>query len=83
MITRILFVEIENSCLISKSRIFVGCEHWINVFRVYRLFKEELEDAKGVIVIRKSKDRQYNGQKTKDKRTNNDLQNIHIKLKTK
>jgi hypothetical protein len=39
-------------------------------------------DTKGVIRIRKSKkDRQRNGQKKKDKRTNNDLQNIHIKLK--
>jgi hypothetical protein len=37
--------------------------------------------AKGLIRIRKSKDRQYNGQKKKDKRTNNDLQNMHIKLK--
>jgi hypothetical protein len=36
---------------------------------------EEFEDTKGVIRIRKSKDRQH-------KRTNNDLQNIHIKLKT-
>ena len=33
------------------------------------------------IKIRKSKDRQHNGQKKKDKKTNNDLQNIHIKLK--
>ena len=32
--------------------------------------KEELADTKGVIRIRKSKDRQHN-----------DLQNIHIKLK--
>jgi hypothetical protein len=32
--------------------------------------QEEFEDTKGVIRIRKSK----------DKRTNNDLQNIHIKL---
>jgi hypothetical protein len=32
------------------------------------------------IRIRKSKDRQHNGQKKKDKKTNNDLQNIHIKL---
>jgi len=30
---------------------------------------------------RKTKDRQYNGQKKKDKRANNDLQNIYIKLK--
>jgi hypothetical protein len=40
---------------------------------------EELEDTKGVTssLIRKSKkDRQHNGQKKRDKRTNNDLQNI-------
>jgi hypothetical protein len=30
---------------------------------------------------RKAKDRQYNDQTKKVKRTNNDLQNIHIKLK--
>ena len=35
------------------------------------------EDTKGVIISRKSKkDRQYNGQRKKDKRTNNDLQNV-------
>ena len=43
--------------------------------------QEEFEDTKGVIRIRKSKDRQHNGQKKKYKRTYNDLQNIHIKLK--
>jgi len=38
------------------------------------------DDIKGVIIIRISKmNRQHNGQKKKDKRTNNDLQNIHIK----
>ena len=38
--------------------------------------KEEFEDTKGVIRIRKSqKDRQHNGQKKKDKGTNSDLQN--------
>jgi len=43
---------------------------------------EEFEDTKGVIRIRISKkNRQHNGQKKKYKRTNNDLQNIHIKLK--
>ena len=42
----------------------------------------QFEDNKGVIRIRISKkDRQRNGQKKKYKRTNNDLQNIHIKLK--
>jgi hypothetical protein len=43
--------------------------------------REEFEDTKGVIRIHKSKkNRQHNGQKKKDKMTNNDQQNIHIKL---
>ena len=43
---------------------------------------EELEYSKGVIKICISKkNRQYNGLKRKYKRTNNDLQHIHIKLK--
>jgi len=37
---------------------------------------EEFEDTKKVVRIRKSKDRQHNGQKKKDKKTNKDLQNI-------
>ena len=44
---------------------------------VFNNIKEQLKDTKGVIRSRKSKfDRQYNGQKKKDKRTNNDLQNM-------
>ena len=43
---------------------------------------EEFEDIKGVIRIRKSKDRQHNGKK-KDKKTNNDLQLQNITQKTK
>jgi hypothetical protein len=39
-----------------------------------KLAKEEFEDTKGVIKIRKSKDRQHNGQTKKDKMTNYDLQ---------
>ena len=46
-----------------------------------QILKEEFEDTKGVIRIRKSRNRKHNGQKIKYKRTNNDLQNIHIKLK--
>ena len=39
----------------------------------------EFDDTKGVIRIRKlKKDKQHNDQKKKDKRTNNDIQNIHI-----
>ena len=44
--------------------------------------REEFVNNKRVIRIRISKrNRQHNGQKKKDKRTNNDLQNKHIKLK--
>jgi hypothetical protein len=38
---------------------------------------KEFEETKGVIRIRKSKDRQHNGQTKKVKCTNNDLQNIY------
>jgi len=48
----------------------------------HKYITEELEDTKVVIRIRKSKkNKQHNGHKKKYKRTNNDLQNIHIKLK--
>ena len=44
-------------------------------------YQEEFEDVKGAIKIRISKkNRQHNGQKKTYKRTNNDLQSIHIKL---
>jgi hypothetical protein len=44
--------------------------------------KEEFEDTKRAIRIRISKkNRQHNGQKKKQKRTNNNPQNIHTKLK--
>ena len=46
------------------------------------VYKEELEDTKGVIrILISKKNRQHNGQKKRCKKTNNDLQNIHIKLK--
>ena len=42
---------------------------------------EEFEDTKGVIRTRISKDRHHKGRKKKEKRTNNDLQNITHKTK--
>ena len=39
------------------------------------------EDTKGIFRTLDSKDRQYNDQKKKDKRTNNDLQSITEKPK--
>ena len=46
------------------------------------MIQAEIEDTKRAIRIRMSKkNRQHNCQKKKYKKTNNDLQNIHIKLK--
>jgi len=45
------------------------------------LTQEEFEDTEVVIRIRKSKNRQHNGQKKKHKRTNNNLQNTTRKTK--
>jgi hypothetical protein len=62
------------------------CKHGIKKSFVaevmYQLFFEvEFKDTKVVIRIRLSKkNRQHNGQKKKHKRTNNDIQNIYIKL---
>ena len=45
---------------------------------VQAIDQEVFEDTKEVIRICISKNRQHKGQKKKDKRTNNDLQNIYI-----
>jgi len=46
------------------------------------MLNEEFEDTEEVIRIRISKkNKQHIGQMKKYKKTNNDLQNIHIKLK--
>ena len=51
-------------------------------FSKFIIMKEEFEYTKGVVRIRISKkNRQHNGQKKKHRRTKNDLQSIHIKLK--
>ena len=43
--------------------------------------EEKFEETKGVIRIRKSKDRQHNGEKNVNKKTNNNLQNTTQKTK--
>jgi hypothetical protein len=45
------------------------------------LLQGKFEDTKGLIRSRKMKDRQYNGQRKKGKRTNNYLRNITQKTK--
>jgi hypothetical protein len=61
----------------------VGSSYFSSVTLVcFDKWQEEFEDTKGVIRIHKSKkDRQYNSQKKKDKRTNNDLQSTTQKTK--
>ena len=60
----------------TRSHNVVSCTHQ------HERNKKEFEDIKGRIRIRIStKDRQHNDQRKKYKGTNNDLQNIHIKLK--
>ena len=59
---------------VNKNKIAIVLKHCVDF--------EEFEDTKGVIRIRKSKKNRDNDQKKKqNKRTNSDLQNIHIKLK--
>ena len=56
---------------------------WLFLHRlIFHNILKEFESIKGIIRTRKSKkNKKHNGQKHKDKRTRNDLQNIHIKLK--
>ena len=58
-------------------------QHLVSIELIVDLFdKYKSYNVKGVIRMRKSKkNKQHNGQKKKDKRTNNDLQSMHIKLK--
>jgi len=66
------------------KNIYTNIRLWYNGIETNELLKEEFEDTKGVIRIRISKkNRQHNDQKKKYKTTNNDLQNIHIKLARK
>jgi hypothetical protein len=49
---------------------------------IYLTCQDKFEDSKGALLIRSrklKKDRQYNIQKKKDKKINNDLQNIALK----
>jgi len=48
----------------------------------YKLWKEKFEDTKWVIKgLKSKKNRQHNGRKKVDKRTNNDQQNMTQKIK--
>ena len=90
----ILAKRYQGACMILLSFCIRHLSDWV-VWLVYDVICESIyqmiihflntisfEDTKGVIRIRKSKkNRQHNGQMKKDKKTNNDLQNIPIKVK--
>ena len=72
----------KSCCTTLSDSIHRTCTYWsprfnLLAFMVYDLW-EELADTKGVIRIHKSNDRQRNGQKKRDERTNNDLQTLHL-----
>ena len=53
------------------------------LIKYHPYYQEEFANTKGAIIIRISKkNRRYNGQKKKYKRTNNDQQNIHRVTRT-
>ena len=75
------FFEYAQSQKIGKLNKLVILEASPILHQIRSKSAEELKDSKGLIGIRKSKNKQHNDQAKKDKRTNNDLQNLHIKLK--
>jgi hypothetical protein len=81
LINIIIISEFEIKCFSFCT--FKDCLYKLCLIDVTGKFRyAEFEDTKGIIRIRiLKKNRQHNGQKKKDKRTNNDVQNIHIKLK--
>jgi len=72
------FSQCESLQFFSSLHWFISCRissyqyAWVTEY--HKQMQEEFEDTKGVIRIRKSKDRRHNEQKKKDKWTNN-LQN--------
>jgi len=58
-----------------SNRLCTHPYYWFDM----KAFWKSLKIPRGIIRIRKSQDRQQNGQKKKDNRKNNDLQNINIK----
>ena len=65
--------------VLQKDYQFINGNKTIGYF--YIILQNEFEDTKGIIRIRKSKDRNTIVKRIKHKSTNNDLQHIHITLK--
>jgi hypothetical protein len=62
---------------LSVHKVCSKSNDWENMLWI----EENCKDIKEVIRIRKSKERQYNGQMKNDIKTSNDLQTLHRKLK--
>ena len=73
--------RIKASIYIGAIIVFSSDCQWLTYIDRLVIFKEDLEDTKGVIRIRKSKDRQHNDQKKNEKGTNDEHNKLHIKLK--
>jgi hypothetical protein len=65
--------------VLQKDYQFINSNTTMGYF--YIILQKEFEDTKGVIRIRKSKDRNTMLNRRKDKSTNDYLQHIHIKFK--
>ena len=83
---QIIFDKSRRAMLLSFCMEISQCNSFFQKGSLFITFKllsyEEFEDTKGVIrTCISQKNKQHNGQKKKYKRTNNDLLNIHIKLK--
>jgi len=78
-------LKLLNTEMITVNSNHVSCRHTHDLGSNWLMESQEnFVDTKGVIRIRRSKkNRQHNGQNKNYKGTNNDLQNIHIKLKIK
>ena len=62
---------------LSVHKVCSKSNDWENMLWI----EENCKDIKEVIRIRKSKERQYNGQMKNDIKTSNDLQTLHRKTK--
>ena len=82
--TQCYVASLTGGCIIASDQLTTASLFIKAVIKCYVNceYQEQFEDTTGVIIIRISKtNRQRNGQRKNDKWANNDLQNIHIKLK--
>jgi hypothetical protein len=73
---------ILRNCELFHEIYYILVKKYTTLLINFVIYKEEFEDTKEAIIIRISKkNRQHTCQQKHNRGTNNDLQNIHIKLK--